>query len=154
LGLSTPEPGAATLCRSIEGAILFAPPVLVPGAAALLADLDRAGVRLGIISDTWITVGRVMHRILERDCILRHFTAFVFSDETGVTEPHRTAFETALAQLGVAAEQCVHVGDLPETDIIGAKAVGMRAVLVTGVSGRDAEGVADAVVTDYRGLRR
>ena len=153
LGLALPSEAAAELCPMIEDAMLSEPPDLVPGAAALVADLHLASVRLGIISDTGLTVGRVMRRILDRDGILACFTAFVFSDETGVTKPHRVAFERASAQLGVPAVETTHVGDLPETDVTGAKAAGMRAVLINGVSGRADDGIADAVVGDYSELR-
>jgi len=153
LGLEALATGADDLCAGLEEAMLETPPRLVPGAAALLTDLHRAGVRLGLISDTGLTVGRVMRRILAQDGILSCFGALVFSDEIGVVKPHSLAFETALAQLGASAGEAAHVGDLPETDLAGARAVGMKAVLVTGVSGRADDGLADAVVRDFGELR-
>jgi FMN phosphatase YigB (HAD superfamily) len=154
LGVTAADEDTAALRQSLEDAMLVDPPGLVEGAAALVTDLHRADIGLGIISDTGLTVGRVMRRILARDGILSCFTAFAFSDETGYTKPHHVAFETALGRLGVVAGEAVHVGDLPETDVAGAKAMGMRAVLITGVSGRDDAGVADAVVRDFTDLRR
>ncbi|MHB0875691.1 MAG: HAD family hydrolase [Anaerolineae bacterium] len=153
VGVSAPGEMATVLRQALEDAMLADPPDPVAGAAALVTDLHRSGARLGLISDTGLTIGRVMRQILARDGILECFTAFAFSDETGYTKPHREAFETTVAQLGVAAAEAVHVGDLPETDIAGAKAMGMRAVLVTGVSGRADDGVADAVVRDFAELR-
>lgn len=154
LGVPAKGEDTAALRDALESAMLAEPPDLVEGAAALLTDLQRADIRLGIISDTGLTVGRVMRHILAGDGILTRFTAFAFSDETGYSKPSRMAFERALEQLGVAAGEAVHVGDLPETDIAGAKAMGMRAVLMTGVSGREDQGAADAVVRDFSGLRR
>jgi len=37
-------------------------------------------------------------------------------------------FETALKKLGLNPSGAIHVGDLIQTDIVGAKAIGIRAV--------------------------
>jgi 4-nitrophenyl phosphatase/NagD protein len=55
-----------------------------------------------------------------------------------IGKPEPALFELALARLGLPAAQCVMVGDRPDTDILGAKRVGMRAALVR--SGRFAPG--------------
>lgn len=153
LNVSLPEDACRLLQRDTEEAMLDRPPLLATGAAALLADLHRAGIAIGLISDTGLTIGRVMRMILAKDGILSYFSGFAFSDEVGVTKPHRRAFEHALQQMGVSPEEAVHVGDLPETDICGAKAVGMHAVLITAISGRQDDGQADAIVSDFAELR-
>jgi FMN phosphatase YigB (HAD superfamily) len=67
----------------------------------------------------------------------------------GKTKPHETIFRALLAKLGVEPGQAAMVGDQLEDDIGGARAVGMRAVLVdregryTDVEGR---------LTDLRAL--
>jgi putative hydrolase of the HAD superfamily len=152
LGVELPEQACAYLQGEMEEAILATPPLLVPGAAELLASLHGAGVRLGLISDTGITVGRAMVHILEDHGIRRFFDAFSFSDETGVYKPQPKAFLTALEQMGVQPEEAVHVGDLPETDMCGAREVGMRPVLITGVSHRQDDGCADAAVESFAEL--
>ena len=48
--------------------------------------------------------------------------------------------------LGVQAESSVHVGDRPETDILGAQRVGMRAVLIGGASWDHVPATPDACV--------
>ena len=48
----------------------------------------------------------------------------------GKTKPHPTIFQAALDALGVAAGEAAMVGDSPEDDIEGARALGMRAFLV------------------------
>jgi HAD superfamily hydrolase (TIGR01450 family) len=53
-------------------------------------------------------------------------------------KPERFFFEELCRRLGVAPSRCVLVGDNLESDIAGAKGVGMRAALVlTGVATRD-----------------
>ena len=48
----------------------------------------------------------------------------------GKTKPHETIFRRMLELLGVEAGEAVMVGDTLEDDIEGARAVGMRAILV------------------------
>jgi ribonucleotide monophosphatase NagD (HAD superfamily) len=53
-------------------------------------------------------------------------------------KPERFFFEELCRRLGVAPARCVLFGDNLESDIAGAKGVGMRAALVlTGVATRD-----------------
>jgi HAD superfamily hydrolase (TIGR01450 family) len=47
-----------------------------------------------------------------------------------IGKPHPLLFEMALEQLGCAPEQCLMVGDRPDTDIAGAAALGMQTALV------------------------
>lgn len=108
-------------------------PTPVPEARAVLADLS-ATHRLAVISDTGITPGRVLRRLLEQDEIIDYFSRLTFSDEVGYSKPHPQAFLTTLNLLGVEPPEAVHVGDLLRTDIAGAQGVGMRAVQYTGVN--------------------
>ena len=48
----------------------------------------------------------------------------------GWTKPHPSIFRAALERLGVEPEEAAMVGDSPEDDIEGAKALGMRAFLL------------------------
>ena len=54
----------------------------------------------------------------------------VGSKSHGRTKPHASIFETALAALGVGAAETVMVGDSYADDIEGARALGMRAILL------------------------
>ncbi|MGD2119270.1 MAG: HAD-IIA family hydrolase [Chromatiales bacterium] len=68
-----------------------------------------------------------------------------FAVATGVQplfigKPHALLFEQALSRLGLAAQQCLMIGDRPDTDIKGAALLGMQTALVR--SGRFAPGQA------------
>jgi len=127
-------------------------PQPVPGVAEVLPRLSRC-YRLGLISDVGLTPGRVLREILRRDGLLPHFGALTFSDETGATKPLPEQFLRTLAILKVRPEEAAHIGDLPETDLAGARAVGMKAVLFLGVSHRqDGRPLADAVFEEYSEL--
>jgi len=56
------------------------------------------------------------------------FDAILISEVEGVRKPERAMFERAAARLGVAPQECCHVGDHPEVDVAGAMAAGMTAV--------------------------
>ena len=58
------------------------------------------------------------------------FDAVVISGEFGIRKPEREIFDHAAALLGVKNEECVFVGDDPESDIRGALNAGMEAVWV------------------------
>jgi HAD superfamily hydrolase (TIGR01450 family) len=49
---------------------------------------------------------------------------------TVIGKPHPLLFRMALTSLGLTAGRCIMVGDRPDTDIIGASALGMRTALV------------------------
>jgi putative hydrolase of the HAD superfamily len=153
LGVDLTEETVAGLRLPIEEALLRSdPPRPVPGVPEVLARLAKR-FRLGLISDVGLTPGRVMREFLRRDGLLRHFGALTFSDETGMTKPLAEVFRRTLNALNVRPEEAAHVGDLPETDLAGARGVGMQAVLFLGESHReDGRPLADAVFEDYAEL--
>ncbi|MBA3264291.1 MAG: HAD-IA family hydrolase [Thermoleophilaceae bacterium] len=62
--------------------------------------------------------------------LLEHVRAVVTSAEAGVAKPGRGIFEQALELAGAAPAEAVHVGDSPDNDVAGARAAGIRPVLV------------------------
>lgn len=67
-----------------------------------------------------------------------------------VGKPHGPAYSVAMARLGLPREECLMIGDRLETDIGGARAVGLQTALVlTGVASRaDAEAAPEALRPD------
>lgn len=111
--------------------VLEHPPSLLPGARDALEFL-ASRARLALISDTAFSPGSVLRQLMEMNDIARYFDAYVFSDETGVAKPHPDAFLHALNQLGGQPSTGLHIGDIERTDIIGAKSLGMKAILYKG----------------------
>jgi putative hydrolase of the HAD superfamily len=90
----------------------------------VLAELRAHGLKIGLVSNTGRDLAAfVAHHALEVD-------AAVGSAKHGKTKPHPAIFLSALEELGVRAEEAAMVGDSPEDDIAGARALGMRAFLV------------------------
>lgn len=105
----------------------------VPGSRPLLASLAEAGVALGLVSNA--AYGPFLRRVLAEAKVEHMFGTVVISAETGWRKPHPAPFLRALSDLGVAAEQCCHVGDHFHQDVVGAARLGIRPVWVRGGSG-------------------
>ncbi len=90
----------------------------------VLEELRATRVKIGLVSNGIrdLTVFVAHHR-LEVDAI-------VDSRSHGRVKPHPTIFEAALSELGVRPSAAVMVGDSLEEDVEGARALGMRAILV------------------------
>lgn len=58
------------------------------------------------------------------------FDAVVVSGEIGIGKPDARPFALALAALGVAPGRAVMVGDSSDRDVVGARAAGIRAILL------------------------
>lgn len=128
LDITLSHDAVSEVVRVFEEGILRHPPALLPGVEAALAYLRERGP-LAIISDTAFSPGSILKQLMERDGIARYFDHFIFSDETGVAKPHPDAFLKALEGLDGTPERGVHIGDIERTDVVGAKGVGMTAVL-------------------------
>jgi FMN phosphatase YigB (HAD superfamily) len=150
LSADLPSETVIALRRPIEGTYLEGDdPRPVSGVTDVLSRLSRH-YRLGIISDTGLTPGRVLRQVLQRDGLLKYFSALTFSDESGVTKPHPEQFWRTLNALKARPGEAIHVGDLPETDVAGAQGVGMKAILFLGMSNRrDGIPLADAAFENY-----
>ena len=127
LGIELPRKSRQSIVKAFEETVLEDPPPLVDDAREVLRELGPQ-YKMGIICDTGFTPGRVLRLVLEGADILGFFGCTVFSDEIGYNKPHRTMFETALKALGGKPSEALHIGDLLQTDVAGAKAVGMKAV--------------------------
>lgn len=88
--------------------------------------LKAAGVKVGIISN-WDTR---LERIFDGLGLLPLVDAVVSSAVVGLRKPDPRIFEAACRRLHVRPEDSAHVGDHYYADVLGARAVGMRAVLI------------------------
>ena len=84
--------------------------------------------RLAIVSNTHDPSLVPDH--LDRLGIRQLFDDVVLSIDVGRRKPHPAVYRAALDRLGAAASRTLFVGDTPDADYHGPRAVGMRAVLV------------------------
>lgn len=118
-----------TVVRYFEEVLLEDPPILYEGAKLTLESLYGKYL-IGLISDSGFTPGRILRSALEFRGILKFFRCTVFSDEVGYNKPNPIIFNRALELLEVHPKETIHIGDLPETDIAGAKRVKMLTVRI------------------------
>jgi HAD superfamily hydrolase (TIGR01509 family) len=98
----------------------------MPGTRAALDRLRAAGLRLGVVSNS---DGRV-EEALTAAGIRDRFDVILDSALVGVEKPDPAIFRAALTALGVAPEEALHVGDLYDVDVVGARAAGIEAILL------------------------
>jgi len=110
------------------------PPALMPGVPEVLETLKERGYKLGLICNSGATPGCIQRRFLSNMGVSHHLDVLTFSDEERLAKPSPAMFLETLKALKVLPEASVHIGDRPETDILGAKALGMKAVLIGSAS--------------------
>jgi putative hydrolase of the HAD superfamily len=97
---------------------------LFEDAIPVLEELRAARLRIGVVSNGIRDLAAfVAHHGLDVDAV-------VDSRTHGRVKPHPTIFQAALEVLGVEAAETVMVGDSLEEDVEGARALGMRAILI------------------------
>jgi HAD superfamily hydrolase (TIGR01549 family) len=94
--------------------------------APALDRLTGLGLRMGVVSNWDVALPGVLDRLGLGD----RFEVVVHSAGAGVQKPDPAIFAVALTRLGLGADEVVHVGDDARTDVEGAHAAGLRAVLL------------------------
>lgn len=107
---------------------------------ALLRLKERRGLRLGVISN-W---DDRLASLLDGMGLGPMFDTVVSSASVGLHKPDPRIFEMACDRLSVEPSEAVHIGDHHYSDIVGASAVGMTAVLIDRCGDPDS---ADSIVT-------
>ena len=100
---------------------------LVPeGVVPALTALRGRGLRLTVVSNANGTLCEHMDRI----GLTRYVDGVLDSCDWGVEKPDPRLFQIALERSGAEAATTVHVGDLYQVDVVGARAAGIRGVLL------------------------
>lgn len=99
-----------------------------PGMKEALAALQQRGLRIGCVSNAFMTAAG-LSRIMDERGLGAYIELTVSSCELGYRKPHPAIYQAALDGLGVAAGEAVFVGDRLDADVTGPAALGMRTVL-------------------------
>lgn len=94
-----------------------------PNVDYVLLKLKGKGIKLGIVTDApklkaWIRLASIK--------LSNYFDVVVAFEDTKQLKPSKLPFKAALRKLKLKPQECLMVGDWPERDIKGAKAIGMR----------------------------
>jgi HAD superfamily hydrolase (TIGR01549 family) len=124
---------------------------LTPNIVETLTVLRESGLRIGIISDTFVTPGSVWWRRLEHLGVAEYVHHCSWSDAVGAYKPSAAIFDHALRGLALNdPARVAHVGDLRRTDVAGARNAGWRSVRYAGVYGDESDlPDADYLIKDH-----
>lgn len=128
--------GVEVSVETLMGAIRFKP---FPDSRPALTALRARGLVTVCVSNWDISLGQV----LERCGLAPGLDGIVSSAEAGARKPDPAIFERALALAGCSAPEAVHVGDTPGEDLEGARAAGLRALLIRREGGGDISSLAE-----------
>jgi HAD superfamily hydrolase (TIGR01509 family) len=101
---------------------------LAKGAGRALDRLESMGLQMAVLSNHRSHRALVKH--LKQLGLDRYFDRIFSSAQLGVRKPDPRAFEKCLSAFRVKGEETVFIGDSIKNDIVGAKACGMKAVLL------------------------
>ena len=96
------------------------------GVIPALEALNRLGLRLTVVSNANGTLCAHMDRL----GLSRHVHCVLDSCDLGVEKPDPRLFQIALERSGAEPATTIHVGDLYQVDVVGARRAGIRGVLL------------------------
>lgn len=112
---------ADTFCREALGRIPTKGP-LMPGALELLKYL-RPKYNMYILSNGF---KELQSRKMRTAGIDGYFDALILSEDIGINKPNRELYEYALVRTGSKLNESLMIGDMFDTDIVGAANIGME----------------------------
>jgi putative hydrolase of the HAD superfamily len=121
--LAVPGLDHASARRAMLAALSFQP---YPEVAGTLAVLRDRGIGLVVVSN-WDCA---LPGWLDGAGLLELVDGVVTSAEVGAAKPDPAIFAAALERAAARPEQALHVGDSPDKDVAGARAAGIRPVLL------------------------
>lgn len=99
---------------------------IYPDVLPALEAWQKIGIELGIVSN----FDSRLYWVLEALKLKEFFTSITISTEVGFAKPNPKIFAIALQQHSCAANHAWHIGDSFRQDYQGAKAAGLRAILL------------------------
>jgi putative hydrolase of the HAD superfamily len=99
---------------------------LYPETIETLAALKQRGMPLAVISNFDSRLVRILNGLN----VGASFAQIFVSSAVGYAKPQPQIFKIALASLGIAPEQALHIGDSEANDLQGAHNAGVRALLI------------------------
>ena len=119
-GVKLPRDMILKLLKRFKGLLETATFVLYDDVTPTLKTLKQKGLILGLISNLYIG----------RASLGPYLDFVVTSKEVGSNKPEPLIFLAALERAGVKASEAIYVGDQYDTDVVGARGVGIKPILI------------------------
>lgn len=98
---------------------------LFPGMAELLAELEKRGIRWGVVTNK---PARFTLPLMEQLALSQRAACVVSGDSTANSKPHPEPLLHACAQIDIPCAQCLYIGDA-QRDVEAALAANMRVLI-------------------------
>lgn len=97
----------------------------------VLHEFRQRGFKTGIISNTtWGSPAVLWREEVNRLGLDKLVDAIVFCRDVGWRKPAKQIFQFSLKKMNVKAQDTIFVGDDPRWDLVGPRAIGIKAVLI------------------------
>ncbi|MBI4918449.1 HAD family hydrolase [archaeon] len=107
---------------------------LYPETIEVLEELKKKGIKIAVLSNTPSFTGR---DVLQKFDLEKYFDVVMFSYEQEMLKTDPAFFKKTLKELGVKKEEALMIGDSLPTDVKGAEAAGIKAVLIDRKNNRE-----------------
>jgi putative hydrolase of the HAD superfamily len=125
------------LYRSIEAIVMEYPPLPFSDKTLTVLEAVKKKATTNLLCNTGFLKGETLRKVLDKNGIGQHLDFQLYSEEERLSKPNPAFFLRLIDQLNyrfpdriIRPNEILHIGDNPVTDIGGAVAVGMRALLV------------------------
>lgn len=99
-----------------------------PETLEIIRKLKARGIKMAIVTNITPELLEHQKKKVKALGIAPMFDAIIYSAEQGVHKPDRRIYDQTAAMLGVSNEDCLFVGDDPDSDVAGALSAGMEVV--------------------------
>ncbi len=99
-------------------------PHVIEGTYEVLTQLQKK-YKLHILTNGFSEIQEIK---MESSKLNTYFTHIIASEDAGEKKPHPQAFNFALDKIGSNINECIMIGDNPESDIDGARKIGMDTI--------------------------
>lgn len=98
-----------------------------PDIITMLDSLRSRGMQIGLITNCYFEERDIM----KKSEIFEYFDVTCLSCELGITKPDQRIFDICLEKIGLAASECLYIGDGGSNELLAAKSCGMKACQAT-----------------------
>ncbi|MEN0056264.1 MAG: HAD-IA family hydrolase, partial [Mucilaginibacter sp.] len=137
--LNLHEIDTAKLYFDMETLVLKNMPVIYsPVTIEVLDHLkQKGGCTMSLLSNTGFIKGATLKKILVELKMDKYFDFQLYSDEVGMSKPNPALFNLMLQHIkqvnpgkDISLNNIIHIGDNPKADVEGAKAAGIKSLLI------------------------